>query len=88
VHEADYDTLIAALQDLLARLGAAGRKPGEFSVEICSAGELLIHQVPGTWQARDPRLRPRCNIARHLLQDFRGYRMMLWPRERVAGVLG
>jgi len=33
-NEAEYDTLIAALEDLIARITQAGRNPAEFSVEV------------------------------------------------------
>lgn len=86
--EAQYDTLIAALQDLLARLGAAGRSTENFTVEVCTDSEMVVSQLQGSWQTRDPRMQKRCSVSRQLLERFRGYRVVLWDGEEILRVLG
>ncbi len=87
-NEAEYDTLIAALQDLLARIGAAGHKAEEFTLEVCGDSELLVSQVQGTWQTRDGKIRTRGNVVRQLLQQFRAHRLASWPLQQITQVLG
>ncbi len=86
--EAEYDTLIAALQDLLARIGAAGHSAEQFTVEVCTEDELVISQIQGTWKTRDERVQKRCDVTRHLLERFHGYRIASWEPEQLAQALG
>lgn len=86
--EAQYDTLIAALQDLLARIGASGRKAESFTLEACTDSELVISQVQGSWQTRDQSLQKHAGVSRQLLERFRGYRLVPWDHEEVLRVLG
>jgi ribonuclease HI len=71
-NEAEYDTLIAALQDLIARIEEGGRQPEEFSLEIRGDSMLVIRQVQGKWQAKEPRMRDRRDHCLDLLRRFGG----------------
>jgi ribonuclease HI len=87
-NEAEYDVLIAALEDLIARIEDAGRKPEEFSLEVRGDSALVINQVQGRWKAKEPRMRQRRDQCRRLLSRFGGVVLKAHPREESVRVLG
>lgn len=87
-NEAEYEVLIAGLQGLTERIEAAGRSPGDFSVEIRGDSALVIHQVEGSWKTKDDRMRLLRNRCRELLRRFKGHRLVLHGREESVQVLG
>jgi ribonuclease HI len=87
-NEAEYETLIAGLRGLTERIEAAGRSPVEFTLEVRGDSALVIHQVEGTWQTKDNRMRSLRNQARELLARFKGHRLVLQGREESVRVLG
>jgi ribonuclease HI len=87
-NEAEYDTLIAALQDLIQRIEEAGRQPQEFGLEIRGDSTLVIYQIQGKWQARDPRMRDRRDRCVALLRRFGTVALKTQPREESVRILG
>jgi ribonuclease HI len=87
-NEAEYDTLIAALQDLQQRIQEADRQPQEFSLEVRGDSALVINQVSGKWQARETRMRQRRDRCLRLLRRFGSVNLVLQPREESVRVLG
>ncbi len=87
-NEAEYETLIAALEGLVDRIRAAGRDPADFSVEVRGDSALVLHQIEGTWKAKDDRMRLLRNRARELLSYFKAHRLVLQGREESVRVLG
>jgi ribonuclease HI len=87
-NEAEYDTLIAGLSDLVQKLTDAKRSPSEFSIEVTGDSYLVINQVSGVWKAKDERMRARRNQVRELLNRFAGYRLGIQPRQESVRVLG
>lgn len=87
-NEAEYDTLIAGLNDLIQKLSEANRKPSEFSIEVRGDSSLAINQVSGVWKARDERMRARRNQVRELLGHFAASRLVLQPRQDSVRILG
>ncbi len=87
-NEAEYDSLIAGLRDLIGRITAARRDPAEFSVQVRGDSRLVISQVNGEWKAKAPRMRVRRNEARNLLQRFAAYELVWQPREESVRLLG
>jgi ribonuclease HI len=87
-NEAEYETLIAALEGLIDRIEAAGGSPGDASVEIRGDSALAIRQVEGTWKAKDDRMRALRNRARTVLARFKGHRLILHGREESVRTLG
>ncbi len=87
-NEAEYDTLIAALQDLIRRLEGADRDPGEFALEVRGDSTLVLNQVEGTWKAKEPRMRQRRDQCRRLLGRFGAAKLTAQPREESVRVLG
>jgi len=86
-NEAEYEALIAGLQGLIERIEATGRAPEDFTVEIRGDSALVIHQVEGTWKARDDRMRLLRNRARELLTRFKHHLLMLQEREESVQIL-
>ena len=82
-NEAEYDTLIAALQALID----AGSAPNT-ALEIRGDSQLIIYQVLGKWKAKDARMRARRDRVRALLPHFKSHRLILQPREHSVRVLG
>jgi ribonuclease HI len=87
-NEAEYDTLIAALEDVSERVESAGKRAADFSVEVRGDSNLVLRQVRGEWKAKDERMRQRRDIVRSLLSRFGGYRLVDQPREESERVLG
>ena len=87
-NEAEYETVIAALSDLIGRIERAHRAPKAFTVAVEGDSRLVIRQVLGTWKAQDARMRAYRNRVRELLSRFKGYRLEQRPRREVARVLG
>jgi len=87
-NEAEYDTLIAALHDLLQRIEQAGRQPQEFSLEVRGDSALVINQVLGTWKAQEPRMKERRDRCRRLLTRFGAVQLKAQPREESVRLLG
>jgi ribonuclease HI len=87
-NEAEYDTLIAALQDLLGRIGEAGRQPDEFAVEVRGDSALVINQLQGRWKAKEPRMRERRDRGLRLIGRFGTVVFKLQPREESVRILG
>jgi ribonuclease HI len=87
-NEAEYDTLIAALGDLIARIEEAGRQPSEFRLEVRGDSALAINQIEGRWKAKEPRMRVRRDRCRRLLGRFGGVTLKTQPREESVRILG
>jgi ribonuclease HI len=87
-NEAEYDTLVAGLQDLLQRIEAAGRQPQEFSLEVRGDSTLVIRQVQGKWRAKEPRMKERRDRCLRLIRRFGRVELKTQPREESVRILG
>jgi ribonuclease HI len=87
-NEAEYDTLIAGLQDLIGRIERAGRQPEEFSLEVRGDSTLVINQLQGRWKAREPRMAERRDRCLPLLRRFAVVTLKAQPRQESVRVLG
>jgi ribonuclease HI len=87
-NEAEYDTLIVALKDLTGRIEVADRQPDEFHVEVRGDSALVINQLAGRWEARDPRMVERRDRVRALLDRFADAALVAQPREESVRILG
>ena len=67
-NQAEYRTLIAALEDLRERLGAGVRR-GE--VAIRGDSQLVVEQVCGRWKVKNAALQP---LHRRVIELTRGFR--------------
>jgi ribonuclease HI len=87
-NEAEYKSLIAALEDLLGRIQRANRAAGEFTLEIRGDSALVINQVQGTWQTKQQHLRPLRDRAQAIIALFKQVEFVWQPREESVKVLG
>ncbi|WP_376788873.1 ribonuclease HI family protein [Thermoflexus sp.] len=87
-NEAEYRTLIAALEDLIGRIEGIGKDPSAFTLEIRGDSQLVLAQLQGTFRVRAPHLRPLQQAARERLSRFQRVRLVWQPRAASASELG
>ncbi len=87
-NEAEYDTLIAALQALLCRLESMNVDPTRVHLEVKGDSQLVVNQLNGLWRVREERMRRRWQKAQTLLRRFGRTTIQHQPRERSVEVLG
>jgi probable phosphoglycerate mutase len=87
-NEAEYWTLIAGLEDMLAVLGEQGVKPEDVDLIVRGDSRLVLEQVRGRWKAREPRMRELCRVAQRSLSRFRSVRLVHQPRSQTVRALG
>ena len=83
-NEAEYDTLIEALEAVLRRAKDSGR----VRLEIRGDSQLVINQINGTWKAKDPRMQERKEHVLALLKRMGAWRAVWHPRGRSVKALG
>lgn len=87
-NEAEYDTLIAALEGVVKRLQDQDADPQTAGVEIRGDSQLVINQVRGQWKCNHERLRVRRDRVRELLQQFGRWTLTHHARQHSVDVLG
>jgi len=87
-NEAEYWTLIAALQETLRLIESQKLSPGQLELEVRGDSRLVIEQLRGVWRARDPRMRDLRDLARAMLDRFRKAHLVHQPRARSVRALG
>lgn len=87
-NEAEYDTLIAALEAVGRRLRDGGASPAGARLAVWGDSLLVINQVTGEWACREPRLRVRRERVRSLLAPFGSWTLRHQPREKSVEILG
>lgn len=87
-NEAEYDTLIAALEAITKRLQESGADPRTARLDIWGDSLLVISQIKGEWQVNKPELQTRRDRARNLLSVFGQARLTHHNREKSVEVLG
>jgi probable phosphoglycerate mutase len=87
-NEAEYQTLIAGLRDVLEQLEQAEADPGEAWLEVRGDSQLVLSQIGGSWKAKDARMRRLRDEARSLLGRFGKTKLTRQPREQTVATLG
>ncbi len=87
-NEAEYRTLIAALEDLKRTLVKAGKDPRHYRVLVAGDSQLVINQMNGLWKLKHERLRPLFVTAKQLAAAFGQVRLVWHPRARSVATLG
>lgn len=87
-NEAEYDTLLAALQDVLQRVHRAGGNAAQTTVDVRGDSLLVISQVMGAWKAREPRMAERRDRVRALARQFKQVTFAQHPRSQSVRALG
>ena len=87
-NEAEYDTLIAALETILQRLEDGGADPSTARIEVRGDSLLVVNQMTGQWEAKEPRLQLRRDRARDLLERFGQWQLIHHTRDHSVQTLG
>jgi ribonuclease HI len=87
-NEAEYDTLISALEAVNKRLTETGADPRTAKLEIWGDSQLVINQVNGEWEANKPEMRVRRDKARALLERFGSTSLRYHGRSNNVEILG
>ena len=87
-NEAEYWSLIAGLESLLALLTEAGNAAADVRLEVRGDSQLVIRQLEGSWKAKEPRMRRLRDRALNLLRRFASVRLIHQDRSRSLAVLG
>lgn len=87
-NEAEYRTVIAGLEDLLATLRRAGKEPKDYHVEVRGDSQLVIKQLRGTYKVRHPNMIPLYEQARTLAAQLGGVEWVWHERANSVVLLG
>ena len=87
-NEAEYEALIAGLNEALGWLERQGLDPSGETIEVRGDSQLVIRQLQGAWKAREPRMAALRDRALALLKRFGRYSLRQVPRERSVELLG
>ena len=87
-NEAEYDTLIRALEDVHKRLHHSGAALDSARVEVRGDSKLVIQQVLGNWKCKDERMAARCAQVRKLLAPLGGFSLKWHDRSNSVRDLG
>lgn len=87
-NEAEYDTLIAALEAVLDRMEDLQINPQSATLTVWGDSLLVCSQVRGEWACKEPRLQVRLEKARDLLGNFGEWELNHHPREKSVEILG
>ncbi len=87
-NEAEYQTLIAALHDVVNRLTASGTDPKMSTLAVRGDSQLVIFQVTGKWKVKTPHIRPLHAEATALLARFKRADVQWQPRAMSVRTLG
>jgi ribonuclease HI len=87
-NEAEYDTLLAALEAVQTKLRDARADPSTARLDIRGDSLLVINQVLNEWKCTDERMRKRRDQVRALLRDFGAWQLTHHDRENSVRVLG
>ena len=87
-NEAEYQTLIAALKDLVGRIQRADRAPSGYSLLAHTDSQLMVGQLTQGWKVKAANLRPLVDEATGLMQAFGRCNLVKVPRDEIVRVLG
>ncbi len=87
-NEAEYDTLIAALEAVRDRMVELQIDPGSTNLSIWGDSLLVCNQVRGKWACKEPRLQTRLSAVKDLLNVFGESELNHHPRQKSVEILG
>jgi ribonuclease HI len=87
-NEAEYQTLIAALKDLVGRIKRASKSPSGYSLLVHTDSQLMVGQLTQGWQVKAANLRSLVDEAAALTQTFGRCDLVKVPRDEIVRVLG
>jgi ribonuclease HI len=83
-NEAEYDTLIAALEAIALR----AKDTHAIHLDIRGDSQLVIKQITGQWKIKEPRMQQRAHRVRDLLKQFGSWRATWHGRSNSVDALG
>jgi ribonuclease HI len=87
-NQAEYQALVAALEDLISTILKARRSPRDFSVEIKGDSRLVMRQIEGSWKTKSLNLMPLRDKVEELLAQMGSFKLTWQPREKSEELLG
>jgi ribonuclease HI len=87
-NEAEYDTLITALETVLKKLGDSQANPTTARIEVFGDSLLVINQTLGRWKVKEERLLARRDKVQALLKRFGRWSLTHHDREHSVRALG
>jgi ribonuclease HI len=87
-NQAEYQALVAALEDLIDTIKKAGRSPHDFSVEIRGDSKLILYQLDGTWKTKSLSLMPLRDRVEELMAHLGSTELVWQPRSDSVKILG
>ena len=87
-NQAEYQTLIAALEDLIETIRKARRSPRDFSVEIRGDSRLVMHQLDGSWKTKSLNLMELRDRVEDLMAQMGPVELVWQPRNESVKILG
>jgi ribonuclease HI len=87
-NQAEYQALIAALEDLIGTIEKASRSPADFSIDIRGDSRLVLYQLDGKWKTKSLNLMPLRDRAAELLAELGSYELTWQAREETVKILG
>ncbi len=87
-NQAEYQALIAALEDLIGTIVKAQRSPTDFSAEIKGDSRLVMHQIEGSWKTKSLNLMPLRDRVVELLAQLGSFELTWQPRQESEKLLG
>lgn len=83
-NEAEYDTLIAALEAVINR----AKDPRRVQLDIRGDSQLVIKQIKGEWKIKEPRMAERARRVHALLKQLGGWDARWHDRSNSVAALG
>lgn len=83
-NEAEYDTLLAALEAIVRR----AKDPRRVDLQIRGDSQLVIKQITGVWKAKDPRMNERVRRVQALVAQLGKWRATWHDRSHSVEALG
>ena len=87
-NEAEYLTLLAALEYIITTLEQSERAPDQVELDIRGDSQLLIKQLKGEYKIKNAQLRELADSAHKLLRRFGKYELTWHEREESVALLG
>jgi ribonuclease HI len=87
-NQAEYQALIAALEDLIDTIQKARRSPKDFSVEIRGDSRLVMHQLDGSWKTKSLNLMELRDRVEDLMTQMGSVELVWQPRNESVRILG
>ena len=87
-NQTEYMALIAGLEDLIRTIEQVGKQPSNYSVSIWGDSSLVIKQLKGEWQVKDPKMEPLYRSASEKIRRFKKVDLNWHDRSNSVRLLG